>query len=193
MRHYFYISPQNEQKGPIEGGQLPAYGVTAQTMVWTQGMPQWMPAGQVEELLPVLSHVAPAAPQMVPPPQMAAAPQMMAAPQMAAAPQAPQSVTYIQTAPGYAPQQQPMMPKPGSNMVLAVLSTLFCCLPTGIYAIICASQVDGLYRRGDYAGAVSKANSARNWSIIGAVASVVISILYLIFYGAAVFAALGNM
>lgn len=75
-------------------------------------------------------------------------------------------------------------------MIWAVLSTLFCCLPTGIYAIICASQVDGLYSRGDYYGAQSKANSARTWSIVGAVGAFIIGIIYTLIY-VGTFAAVG--
>ena len=44
--------------------------------------------------------------------------------------------------------------KPDNNMLWAILSTLFCCLPLGIVAIINAAKVDGLYRSGDYSGAV---------------------------------------
>jgi hypothetical protein len=50
--------------------------------------------------------------------------------------------------------------------------------------------VDGLYFAGDYAGALSAAKSARTWSVIGIVASLVIGIIYLLIYGAAIFAAM---
>ena len=43
--------------------------------------------------------------------------------------------------------------KPDSGMLLAILSTIFCCLPTGIVAIIKANKVDKLYYSGDYRGA----------------------------------------
>lgn len=170
MRQYYYLSPQNEQVGPVDGSQLTAYGVTATTMVWTQGMPQWVPANTVDELRPYFPPTT-----SVPPP--------------AAAP-VPQSVTYIQTGPAY--PQQPMMPKPNNHMVMAVLATIFCCLPTGIIAIIYASKVDGLYVAGNYAEAQSKANSARNWSIISAVGAVIGSIIYVLFYAGALATAIGT-
>ena len=175
MRQYFYLTPQNEQKGPVDASQLPAYGVTAKTMVWTQGMPQWVQACQVEELMPII----PPATTAVPPVNPSAAPSHSV----------PQSVTYIQTNPY---PQQPMMPKPNSHMLMAVLSTLFCCLPTGIVAIICANKVDSLYAAGDYAGARSKADSARNWSIIGAIGSIIIGVIYAIVYAGAFATALGG-
>ena len=85
------------------------------------------------------------------------------------------------------------MPKPNNHMLLAILSTIFCCLPTGIVAIIYANQVDSTYAAGDYAGAQSKANAARNWAIVGAVGSLVISIIYLIVYAGTFAAAMGGV
>lgn len=186
MGQYFYLTPQNEQKGPVEANQLVALGVNANTLVWTEGMAQWTPAGQVQELA---SFFAPAAQPATPPTPSYAAQQ--AAPQPAPQPAqqaAPQSVVYVQTNPSGT--SQPAMPKPGSNMILAVLTTVFCCLPLGIVGIVYASKVDGLYFAGDYAGALSAAKSARTWSVIGIVASLVISIIYLLIYGAAIFAAM---
>ena len=36
-------------------------------------------------------------------------------------------------------------PMPSNNMVLAILTTVCCCLPLGIVAVIKASQVSSLY------------------------------------------------
>ena len=108
----------------------------------------------------------------------------MAAP--AAAPMAtavPQTVTYIQTGPSGYGQQQPMMPKPNSHMTLPVLSTLFCCLITGIIAIVNAGKVNGLFQRGDTMEAGESAKQAKMWALItlgllilGAILSVVLVI-----------------
>ncbi len=54
-------------------------------------------------------------------------------------------------------------PKPGNCLVWAILSTLCCCLPFGIVAIVYAAQVDGKYAAGDYQGAVDSANKAKTW------------------------------
>ena len=182
MGQYFYLTPQNEQKGPVEAGQLVALGVNANTLVWTEGMAQWAPAGQVQELA---SFFAPAAKPATPPPPSYAAQQPAPQPAQQAA---PQSVVYVQTNPSGT--SQPAMPKPGNNMILAVLTTVFCCLPLGIVGIVYASKVDGLYLAGDYAGALSAAKSARTWSVIGIVASLVISLIYILIYGAAIFASM---
>jgi ABC-type Fe3+ transport system permease subunit len=61
-----------------------------------------------------------------------------------------------------------------NNMVWAVLSTLFCCLPLGLVAILQAAKVNGLARQGKYREAQKAANSAKTLSMAGAVASVVV-------------------
>ena len=53
------------------------------------------------------------------------------------------------------------MPKPDNNMVMAILCTVCCCLPFGIYAIIKASKVNGFYMAGMYNEAVNAANEAK--------------------------------
>jgi hypothetical protein len=51
-----------------------------------------------------------------------------------------------------------------NNLVWAILSTLFCCLPLGIVAIVYAAQVDSKLAAGDIAGARQSAQSAATWS-----------------------------
>ncbi len=70
--------------------------------------------------------------------------------------------------------------KPDNNMVWAILSTLFCCLPLGIVSIIEASKVDGLYREGDYEGAQNAADKAKKYAIIGAGIAVAGIVIYFI-------------
>ena len=69
--------------------------------------------------------------------------------------------------------------KPDNNLVWAVLSTIFCCLPLGIYSIILASKVDGLYKSGNYIEAQKNADEAKKWAIIGAVIGLFGSLIYL--------------
>lgn len=48
-------------------------------------------------------------------------------------------------------------------LVFAILTTVFCCLPTGIPAIIYASQVNTKLQLGDPAGAQMASNNAKMW------------------------------
>ena len=100
--------------------------------------------------------------------------------QQAYQPQQPYAAQVAQHA-----QQKPM--KPNTHMVFAILSTILCCLPTGIYAIVMANKVDKLYYAEDYEGAEKASQDAKKWSIIGAVLAVIGWIIYVFFVGGLAF------
>ena len=153
MKYYMHIGGQ--QVGPYEENELPSHGLTASTMVWREGMPDWVAASQVPEL----SHLLP--PSQQPPSYQ---------PQPGYGPQQPYGV-------------QP--PMPDTYMVWAVLVTVFCCLPFGIVSIVKASQVSSLYYQGNYAEARAASRAARNWAIASAVSSGAIVLVYVaVFFGA---------
>ena len=148
MKYYMHIGGQ--QVGPYEENELPSHGLTASTMVWREGMPDWVAASQVPEL----SHLLP--PSQQPPSYQ---------PQPSYGPQQPY---------GARP------PMPDTYMVWAVLVTVFCCLPFGIVSIVKASQVSSLYSQGRYQEAVAASEAAKKWAIWSAVAGVVISIIVIV-------------
>lgn len=49
-------------------------------------------------------------------------------------------------------------------IVQAILTTLFCCIPFGIVAIVYAAQVNPKLQAGDRAGALAASAKARMWS-----------------------------
>ena len=51
-------------------------------------------------------------------------------------------------------------------LVFAILVTVFCCLPTGIAAIIYAAQVNTRLQAGDIAGAQQASKNAKMWVLI---------------------------
>lgn len=79
---------------------------------------------------------------------------------------------------GY-PNQQGTPGKPISGtpyLIFSILTTLCCCLPLGIAAIIYSSKIKTLQNQGDYAGAKNAAKKARLFCIIGAVGGFIASI-----------------
>ena len=72
-------------------------------------------------------------------------------------------------------------PVVSNNLVWAILSTLFCCLPLGIDSIVHAAKVNGLLAAGDVAGAREAADKAKKWAIWSALSLVVLAVLYIIF------------
>ena len=154
---YYYLDSANQQHGPIAAETLKSHGVHEKSLVWCVGMTSWTPANQVPELQVYF-------PQTPTPPSQ---------------PSPYHSSQYQQPQPQPQPQRSPA---PDSNMVWAILTTLLCCMPLGIIAIVKASQVESLWHQGFHKEAINAANSAKKWSITGALCGLFIIVAYFLFY-----------
>lgn len=83
----YFILTDNQQQGPFTIDELRRRAITQETLVWAEGMPQWAPAWQVEELKP-LFFGQPSAGATPPPPPPTGGPQPEQAPQQPAQPAA---------------------------------------------------------------------------------------------------------
>jgi len=111
--------------------------VRRETLVWTEEMPQWARAGEVKELQYLFTG--------------APAPKV--------------TVTQEQTI-------VPPMPKTWlTESVLGTVIPLICCWNIfslfGIIGIVYATQVESLYRRGDYDAAEAASRNAGKWAKVG--------------------------
>lgn len=159
----WYYARGNQQQGPValqvmqemvRSGQL-----QPTDLVWRQGMPNWLAASQIPELV---SGQSPTTPQQ--PSPYGAPPQQYPQPGQFA-PQPGAASPYGQPV-GYYPAQQPYHGQPVPNyLVQSILVTLFCCLPFGIVSIVYAAQVNTKLAAGDYAGAVDASQKAKTWSM----------------------------
>jgi hypothetical protein len=77
------------------------------------------------------------------------------------------------------------MAKPANNLVWAILSTLFCCIPAGVVSIVYAARVDGAWNRGEYAVAKDASDKARTWAIVSAGVGLVLGVAWFIFVASA--------
>lgn len=73
----------------------------------------------------------------------------------------------------------PQVP-PNNYLVFAILTTLFCFLPTGIVAIIYATKVNTLWHAQAYGEAYEASRKAKNWSVISAAVGALVIIVYVI-------------
>jgi len=83
----------------------------------------------------------------------------------------------------YAPPPQygqPAGPPPNNFLIPAILSTIFCCLPFGIAAIVFAAQVNSKYAAGDYAGAQQAAQRARTFTFVSVGLGVVAIVIWVL-------------
>jgi hypothetical protein len=144
MAKFYYLDANNQQQGPVEAAELTRLGVTANTLVWTQGMEAWLQARSVPELAWIFPPAMPAGAPPPPPATGAAPPSYQAA---------PTSSSYYQS-------------KPDNFLVWSILATVLCCVPSGIVAIIYSSRVNSLWDIKDYAGAANAAKNAKTWCFI---------------------------
>jgi predicted secreted protein len=65
-------------------------------------------------------------------------------------------------------------------LVPAILTTVFCCLPAGIVAIVYAAQVNGKVAAGDIQGALASSKNARTWMFVSLGIGLAIMIFYVV-------------
>lgn len=149
-RPYYYIS-DGQQMGPFSLEELAGRGITAETYVWTNGMPDWKQAKEVTEVAQYLHLTAttPPLPPLATPPSQ----------------------------PSYGEELRALCPP--TYVVWAVLVTIFCCWILGIPAIINATGVQSAFLRGDYELAKRRSKNALMFTIIGAVAGFLFLLLYI--------------
>ena len=167
MNRYLYIDSEGVQKGTFTLDDLRIEPVRRDTMVWTQGMPEWQRAYDVVELQPLFDMSTNAQKQFsetTPPPQVAA-------------------------------QSIPAVPK--SWMVESILVTILPFVLCGnvlsligIAAIVNASKVESLFNSGLYAQSTEASNNAARWTkitfwiAIGAILLAIIAIIaFVVFFG----------
>ena len=177
----YWINHNGVQSGPVDLEAIKEMGLTSAAYVWHEGLTDWMKITQLPELQGMYEMVGePVQPQAT----------SQAAPQANPSNEAVTGHPYQQPQqPRYnAPQQQPgaqygvqqpgaTEPCPPSNLVWAIISTLLCCLPAGIVAIVYALKVMNKYRDGDIEGAKRASETGAWWCI----AAIVLGILALPF------------
>ena len=186
----YWINQDGVQTGPVDLDGLKKLALTSRAYVWHEGLPNWVSITQLPELQG-LYDVAPvtvddAQPQAVESPvnegaqgapvAIGAAPGQSYQPQQPAQPQGewanPQHGQSWQAQGGAG---QPAAPRscPPTNLVWAILSTICCCLPAGIVAIIYSVKVSNQFSMGDFEGAERASETSAWWCI----ASIVLGII----------------
>lgn len=194
----YYIAENGQQAGPFEPSELLLHGLTVNSLVWCEGMPNWTSASQVPELMALLSgqtfNPGSVDTQLPPTPPMGDTqlPQMPQVPPFGGGTQqpVPYGTPYGQTMPDQ-PYAQPkygpstntkanqVMPKTWlTESILATAASLLCCfniigLITGVLAIFKANSVKSKFMNGDTAGANQASASAKMWMMITVVVGVV--------------------
>lgn len=177
MDKLYYMISNGQQVGPFSVSQLLANGLTADTMVWAEGMSGWEPAGNVPALSELLLNNPTYGPNY-----------------QTQQPVSPQPMQYG----SYQPQNN--MAKPYYNwmtwaIVGTILGFLFSCIGAifGIIGIVNSNKANTAYNYGDYVTADSANSTAKTMTIIALVLGglgLVVSILFLVGVVASPFAAI---
>ncbi len=140
--------------GPMGLEELARLSLSPETPVWHPGLADWCAASTIPELRACMEANIPPVPPV---------PSYFSM-------QVPQT-PYIPVVPR---QQQPMPP---TYLVWSILTMLFCCVPTGIVAIVYSSKVNSRFTSGDYEGAKKASDNAAIWIL----ATVVLGLIALPF------------
>lgn len=151
----YYVGRNGQQSGPFpleQLQQMAASGELAATdLVWKEGMPNWEPAGSIPGLFA-------ASPAVVSPAVVS-----------------PSSPPLVQAS---------VLPPAGvqvpNYLVWAILSTVCCCIPLGIPAIVYSTQVNSKFAVGDVAGARAASEKAKMWCWIAFGTGLVLGIISII-------------
>lgn len=170
----YWINHNGVQSGPMELDALKEMGLTSSAYVWHEGLADWKKITEFPELQGFydmgMARPEPAQPAAVQGEPLEAEIQAPAGPETTASvPVQPQQPHVQPSYPQYANQQpQNAEPCPPTNLVWAIISTVLCCLPAGIVAIVYATKVTNKYRAGDIEGA-KRASEIGAWWCIAAI------------------------
>lgn len=146
MKQYFYINNLGEQKGPFKPENLRNENIKRNTFVWTNGMEDWLPAKDVEELGFLFVYQTENYPPQNPP--------MF---------EKTNSEREVDIAP----------PMPKTWLVESILITLIPLITCGsflsllgIVGIVSASKVESQYKMGDFEQAIDSAKQAKRWTLV---------------------------
>ena len=148
-RYYFYIE-EGLQRGPVAIDQLPGL-ITPQTLVWREGMAEWMIADRIPEVHALLSTAGSVT---------ADAPQQPTYPAPPAIPAA--------SSPLYLPA------KPNNYLIWSILLTVLCGSIPGLIGIALGITCNQKYAEGDYKGAELASSMAKNCLIVSVVFSLIL-------------------
>ena len=73
--------------------------------------------------------------------------------------------------------------KPNDHLVLAILTTLCCCMPLGIVSIIRSTQVNSYWAAEKYDEAVQASADAKKWALVGMGLFIAGILMYILFVG----------
>lgn len=169
----YWINHDGVQSGPVDAEAIKGMGLTSRAYVWREGLSDWVKITQMPELQGLYEMVnAPTTAQRQPASGEATMGQPYQ-PQQQQPQQQPQQ-QQPQQPQQYTQQQRPAEPCPPTNLAWAIISTVLCCLPAGIVAIIYALKVTNKYNEGDIEAAKRASETGAWWCIASIILGIIV-------------------
>ena len=168
MAKQYYLGIDNQQLGPFHKDELLLNGMTEETLVWTEGMSDWLPAKEVAELSSLLSGTVPLPPS--PPSSLGGYGNFDVSSQFGGLSPALQGYTPRGSSPT-SPLELAPSSYLGGNITLTVISLLMCCfgiapLITGILGITKSAKVNKAYNSGNHEEAIKYSRQAKTFFFV---------------------------
>ena len=154
MEYWIYLD--EEKRGPYSLSELKILSIPPSTLVWREGLHQWIEAKDLEELAPIFMSGPPkfegdsstedSTSSVTPPPFI--------------------PTTSASTTSQYNNIEHNILQSPPTYLVCAILSTFCCCLPFGIVALVYSLGVKSRFDSGNYEGAKKYSERAALWVIL---------------------------
>lgn len=196
----YYIVLNGVKEGPFALADLKSKGVTETTLVWKNGLTDWVKANTLPEVMEAITpkpapQPIPAAPQPQPQtaspyqrPSQPTAAQPTAAPQPQPAPQTYSQPAQPRPAAFNTQSQQAVEPMPEDytqkNIIAAIVGFLCCGVIGAIFAVIGfinGNDVKKYYNLGQYDLAAKKAAEAKKWFKISIIVDAILGVLFIIY------------
>lgn len=181
----YWIIENGESKGPFSLEELKTQNITPQTKIWHKGLENWTLLNELpllHDIFPPIEETPDNATQdqktddasvkeMQPPTYIPPATPPQLPPRFPLGTEERMFNAYQQ---GYEKglAEGKLLDKdtdtgkcPPTHLVWAILSTVLCCLPLGIVAIVYASKVTNFYYQGEFLKAQKASNRALYWSL----------------------------
>ena len=160
----YWINHNGVQSGPVDADGIKQMGLTSRAYVWHQGLTDWVRITQIPELNGLFEMVDEPEPVV-----------QTGQPLGNAIEQQPVNTQPVNNQPVDTQNEQTTEPCPPTNLVWAIITTLLCCLPAGIVAIIYALKVTNKYREGDIEGAKRASETGAWWCIASIILGIICS------------------
>ncbi len=164
----YWINHNGVQAGPVSLDEMKEMGLTSRAYVWCEGLSDWVKITQMPELQGYYEMISEPAAQQQPVPEQQA---VNSGQVITGQPYQPQPAQPQYAQPQAAATDEPCPP---TNLVWAIISTVLCCIPTGIVAIIYALKVTNKYREGDIEGAKRASETGAWWCIATIILGIIV-------------------